>query len=160
NTYGYTAEEIVGRPASVLLPPDYLDEHPLLVAQVRAGEAVRPYETIRRCKDGTCIDVWMTVAPMHGPGGELEGVAWIGRDITRQKLKERGIRDSHSLYQSLVENLPVCVYRKDREGRFTFGNPFFCEMVGCDPAALVGKSDWDLSPVDLAEKYRADDRKV
>lgn len=160
STFGYSKSEVLGKPASLLLPADHLDEHPLLIAQVRVGETVLPYETVRRRKDGARIDVSVTVAPMRDGQGELEGAAWVARDITRQKRTERGIRDSHSLYQSLVENLPVCVYRKDREGKFTFGNPFFCEMVGCSPSALVGKTDADLSPRDLAEKYRADDRKV
>ncbi len=81
-------------------------------------------------------------------------------EIERRKLVEQDLRDSQALYSSLVENLPVQVLRKDLEGRFTFANQSFCRLVGMSLEELKGKTDYDLYPPDLAEKYRADDRWV
>jgi len=79
------------------------------------------------------------------------------REITERKRAELALKDSQRLYASLVENLPLCVMRKDREGRFTFANRAFCTMVGRPLEQLTGKTDFDLYSHELAEKYRRDD---
>ena len=81
-------------------------------------------------------------------------------EIESRKAVEQHLRDSQALYSSLVENLPVHVLRKDLEGRFTFANQSFCRLVGRSLEELRGKTDYDLYPPDLADKYRADDRRV
>lgn len=77
----------------------------------------------------------------------------------REKI-ERDLRDSEALYASLVENLPVHVLRKDREGHFTFANSSFCRLLGLSREEILGKTDFDFYPPDLASKYRRDDRRV
>jgi len=73
---------------------------------------------------------------------------------------ERVRRDSDAIYHSLVENLPQNIFRKDLEGRFTFANQRFCRTTGRSLEEILGKSDFDLYPAGLAEKYRADDLHV
>ena len=68
--------------------------------------------------------------------------------------------NSEALYHSLVETLPLNIYRKDLDGRFTFGNKVFCETVGKPLGKIVGQTDFDFYPPELAEKYRQDDRRV
>jgi len=84
----------------------------------------------------------------------------LEREITERKRAEEVIRNSEALYSSLVENLPVNVLRKDLEGKFTFASKSFCEQIGTSPEAIVGKTDFDLYPRELAEKYRQDDHHV
>lgn len=84
----------------------------------------------------------------------------IMRDITARKRSEEALRDSETLYQSLVEILPMSVCRKDREGRLTFVNQQYCREFHLPAANILGKTDFDLHPSDLAEKYRKDDRAV
>lgn len=81
-------------------------------------------------------------------------------EIESRKTVEQNLRDSQALYSSLVENLPVHVLRKDLQGRFTFANQSFCRLMGITVDELRGKTDYDLYPPDLAEKYRSDDRRV
>jgi diguanylate cyclase (GGDEF)-like protein/PAS domain S-box-containing protein len=66
---------------------------------------------------------------------------------------------ARSFYPSLVENVPYSIFRKDTEGRYTFGNRRYCEMHGLDLKGLIGKTDFDLYPAELACKYREDDRR-
>ena len=81
-------------------------------------------------------------------------------EIAERERTEAVLRDSEALYSSLVENLPVRVLRKDLEGRFTFANESFCRLLGRPLEEILGKTDADFYPPDLAEKYRADDRRV
>lgn len=75
-------------------------------------------------------------------------------------ISQGALRDSEALYRSLVDNLPMCVMRKDRQGKFLFVNERFCELQNASPDKLIGLSDEDLYPPALAEKYRRDDECV
>jgi PAS domain S-box-containing protein len=83
----------------------------------------------------------------------------IGQFIVRKEM-EQALRDSEALYQSLVETLPICVLRKDLQGRITFGNQQYCQTMGKSLDDLVGKTDADFFPKELADKYVADDARV
>jgi two-component system sensor histidine kinase/response regulator len=85
-------------------------------------------------------------------------------DLQRQEAERQRadevLRDSQTLYSSLVETLPVQVLRKNIEGRFIFANQSFCQLIHRQPEEILGKTDFDLYPEDLAEKFRRDDRRV
>ena len=89
-----------------------------------------------------------------------EANAHLEEEIAERKRAEEVLRDSEALYSSLVENLPVQVTRKDLAGRIQYANKSFCDLMGMSPEDVVGKTDFDLYPAPLAEKYRADDRLV
>lgn len=79
---------------------------------------------------------------------------------TARQHAETSLRDSEALYQSLVENLPVSVLRKDLDGRFIFANRAYCEFTERTPEGVLGKTDFDFSPPEVAEKFHADDHLV
>jgi two-component system sensor histidine kinase/response regulator len=81
-------------------------------------------------------------------------------ELARRRNAEQKLRDSEALYESLVENLPMNLFRKDLQGRVTFANRRYSQALGQTPDALLGKTDFDLFPRDLAEKYTADDRRI
>jgi two-component system, sensor histidine kinase and response regulator len=92
--------------------------------------------------------------------GKPYAVGGISTDITGQKNAERALRDAEARYYSLVESLPLRTWVKDTEGRFTFANHGTCESYGKTLAELIGKSDYDYAPFELADKYQKDDRMV
>jgi PAS domain S-box-containing protein len=83
--YGYPAEEVVGRPISILAAPGAEDEVPSLLARIRRGERVENYETVRRTRDGREVEVSLTLSPVRDAGGRLRGASAITRDVTLRK---------------------------------------------------------------------------
>ena len=82
------------------------------------------------------------------------------RYAIERKRVESALRDSEAFYQSLVENLPQFIYRKDAQERFTFANRRFCTLLGRTLDEVIGRTDFDFFPADLATKYQEDDRRV
>lgn len=89
-----------------------------------------------------------------------EKTAALNTELSERKRAEQSLRDSEALYHSLVDTLPISIIRKDLNGRVTYGNRGYCERMGRPLAELMGKSDYELFPKDLAEKYCNDDEKV
>src|ERR1044072_2275440 len=87
--FGYTADEVIGKPVTILIPAAHEDEEPALLARPRAGQRIEHYETIRVRKDGTLIDISLTVSPIKGPNGQIIGASKIARDITEQRQARR-----------------------------------------------------------------------
>jgi PAS domain S-box-containing protein len=99
--FGYSATEIVGKPMLVLLPPGRIDEESDLLARIRRGESVEHFETVRVRKDGTNIDVSVTISPIRDPNGAIVGASKVARDITEGKRAEESLREKeHRLSES------------------------------------------------------------
>src|SRR6266849_2358789 len=87
--FGYSADEVLGKPITILIPPDRLDEEPGILARIRGGERVEHYETVRRRKDGSLIEISLTVSPVKTAEGRIVGASKIARDITdRRRAQE------------------------------------------------------------------------
>jgi two-component system CheB/CheR fusion protein len=87
--FGYKPNEIVGKSILTLIPPDRQHEEPGIIARIRRGERIDHYETVRRRKDGTLIDISVTVSPLKNKTGEIIGASKIARDITERIQNER-----------------------------------------------------------------------
>jgi len=83
--FGYTAGEAIGKPVTMLIPPDHLDEEPEILQRIRRGERVEHYETIRRRKDGSLVDISLTVSPIKDSDGRVIGASKIARGITERR---------------------------------------------------------------------------
>src|SRR4026207_2267857 len=83
--FGYTAEEAVGNPITIIIPENHLDEEPKILARLRAGERVDHFETVRQTKDGRLVNISLTISPIIGPDGQIVGASKIARDITEQR---------------------------------------------------------------------------
>jgi PAS domain S-box-containing protein len=83
--FGYKAQEIIGKSVTVLIPADHNDEEPVILERIRQGERIKHYETVRRCKDGTLVEISLTVSPLKNTEGVIVGASKIVRDITERK---------------------------------------------------------------------------
>ena len=86
--FGYTADEAIGKPVTMLIPVDRQDEEPSILARIRRGEHVDHYETIRQRKDGSLVDISLTVSPVRDRDGKIIGASKIARDISERRRAE------------------------------------------------------------------------
>jgi PAS domain S-box-containing protein len=91
--FGYTAPEAIGQPVTMLIPTERADEEPVILERIRRGERVEHYETIRRRKDGTQVDISLSVSPILDEYGRVVGASKIARDITERKRIEQERRE-------------------------------------------------------------------
>src|ERR1051325_6895000 len=92
--FGYTADEVIGKPVTILIPAGHEDEEPAFLARLRAGKRIEHYETVRVTKDGRLLDISLTVSPIKGSNGEIVGASKIARDITDQKQARRALDEA------------------------------------------------------------------
>jgi PAS domain S-box-containing protein len=92
--FGYTAEETIGKPVTLLIPPERHDEEQSILERIRRGESIEHFETVRRRKDGSLLDISLTVSPIRDTRGNIVGASKIARDITRRKRVEVALRES------------------------------------------------------------------
>ena len=96
-TFGYTADEAIGKPSGLLIPQDRLDEESQIIERVKQGEHVTHFETVRRKKDGKDINIALTISPIEDGAGTIIGFSKIARDITEQKSLEAQLRQSQKM---------------------------------------------------------------
>jgi PAS domain S-box-containing protein len=150
--------QIIGKTVLEYVHPDYRKAVEERIKHVNAGNPLPPYEYQYLLPNGCTVDVEVTAMPFNDQGQPAAQV--IARDVTQRKKAEERLLASEALYLSLVETLPQKVLRKDTSGRFTFANQRFCQLLGKPLNEILGKTDFDFFPEDLAQKYRNDDKRV
>ena len=90
--FGYRAEEVIGKPIMILIPADHPNEEPNILDRIRRGERVEPYETVRRRKDGSPVEILLTVSPIKNAYGRVVGASKIAHDISERKRSEELLR--------------------------------------------------------------------
>lgn len=138
--FGYTPEEAIGKPVTMLMPPERVDEEPQILARIRRGEPVDHYETVRRRKDGSLVDISLTVSPMRDGRGRIVGASKIARDVTERKKAEARLRNSERWLQDLLAAIPAAIYTTDAAGRITYFNQAAVELAGRTPT--LGTDEW------------------
>ena len=92
--FGWSAEEVIGKPINIIIPPDRQDEEPKILEQIRSGRRIDHFETVRLTKDGKQINVSVTISPMRDSNGVIVGASKIARDITLQKQIQRELEEA------------------------------------------------------------------
>ena len=137
--FGYSAEEAVGRPVTMLIPPDRCDEEERILAAIRAGERMPPYETIRIRKDGRPIQVSLTISPVYDLLGRVVGASKIARDITAHRAAERALAQAEERLRAVVEAAPVVLFACDAQGHLTLLKGRALESLGFKAEGLIGR---------------------
>ncbi len=152
NIFGYTAEEVLGKPVSILAPPHRPDEMPEILARLKRGELIHHYETERRTKDGRIIAVSLTVSPLRDASGEVVGASKIARDITESNRLRGELAAREFEYANLLANLPDVITRVDRDLRIRFVSQAVRKLEGFPPERYMAKTIVEAGfPFDLVD---------
>jgi PAS domain S-box-containing protein len=144
--FGYSAEEAVGRPISMIIPPDRLHEGNEILGRLGRGETVKHFETERVARDGRRIPVSLTVSPIRDASGRLIGISKIVRDISDRLRTERELQEREGRFRLMLEGISDAFSAVDREWRFTYVNDHFTRLIGRERDALLGRVCWPLLP--------------
>lgn len=159
--YGFeNKDEVLGGSLECLTDRgDALSQEKVIDIMCKALESEnKTFEWNVKRKDGSLF--WLEVTFKRVKINDEIRIMATGRDITRRKQTENALDESKLLLHLLIESLPQSVYAKDVDGRFVFANQNYCKTHGKSLDDIVGKTDFDLHPSALAEKYRMDDRHV
>ena len=154
--YGYRAEEIVGQPASLLIPPGGADEMAGILGRIRSGERVDNYETTRLRKNGTTIAISLTVSPVHDAAGGIAGASSIAHNITESDRARDQARFAAQYARSLMEASLDPLVTISPEGKITDLNEAAIRMIGTEREQLIGTdfSDYFTEPERAREGFR------
>lgn len=115
--FGYSAEEAIGQPVTMLIPADRQDEEAVIIERIRRGESVKTYETIRQRKDGSLVPVSLTVSPVRDPNGRIVGASKIVRDISVRVEQRQRMRMLMRELNHRVKNQYAVILSMIRETR-------------------------------------------
>lgn len=137
--YGYGAAEVLGKPISILLPPDRPDELPQIMVRLERGETIDHEETVRRRKDGKLIDVSITVSPIKDALGHVTGASTIAHDISDRKRAD-------ARFRALLEASPDSMIVVDQAGNIVLVNAQAEKLFGYKREELLGANMEILVP--------------
>jgi PAS domain S-box-containing protein len=142
--FGYTAEEVIGKPITLLIPIDRHGEESDILSRIRRGECIDHYETVRRRKDGSVIEISVTASPLKNAEGRIIGASKIARDITERRRTEQLTRR----LASIVESSDDAIVSKDVDGIIKTWNPGAERLFGYTAEEVIGKPITLLIPLD------------
>jgi PAS domain S-box-containing protein len=148
--FGYTAEEVIGKPILILIPPERLDEEPEILRRLRRGELIDHFETVRVAKNGRAIDISLTVSAIKNSKGEVIAASKIARDITETKRAADLLRE-RTLLAELTADVGMALTSESKL-RDVLQQ---CADAMVDRLAVASARIWTLNEVDLVLELRA-----
>ena len=146
--FGYTAEEAIGMPVTMLMPDERKDEEPGILARIRKGERIDHYETVRQHKNGQRIHISLTVSPIRSEDGTVIGASKIARDITQRKTNQVEIEK----LAAIVDSSSDAIITKDLNGYITSWNPGAEKVFGYTAEEAIGQHVTMLMPPDRVDE--------
>ncbi len=148
--YGYLAEEILGKPISILVPSHLEKEPQKLNELIKKRAGIPRYETLRLRKDGKIIYVSITLSPVFDIHGKLAAISFISRDITESRRSEEKLRESEEKYRNIVETANEGILITDNGAIITYANKKLADMLGCTLEEVIGRPIWGF----INEEYK------
>lgn len=144
--YGYSAEEAIGQPMLMLVPPDRIDEESNILKQLQSGAGLRQFETVRKRKDGSLIDISATISPIFDENNRVIGISKSARDIGLKKRAEEALRDQAQHIQAILDNVIDGIITIDERGAVASFNQAAERIFGYLPAEVLGQNVKMLMP--------------
>src|ERR1700681_4137008 len=145
--FGYTREEAVGQHITLIIPEDRRDEEVKIVQKLRRGERVDHFETIRVRKDGTLIDLSLTISPVKDVAGRVVGASKVARDITERKQVEQALAER----ARLLDLSNDAIFVRDAADRITYWNKSASELYGYSREEAMGRVSHELFRTEFPE---------
>jgi two-component system sensor kinase FixL len=151
--FGYPADEIIGRPITLIIPPERLDEEAAILARIQRGERIVHFETERRRKNGTSIPVTLTISPIRDDDGQIIGVSKIARDLSAVHLAHQESRRREALLSSILDTVPDSLIVIDDRARIQLFSNAAARLFGYDAAEVLGRNVRMLMPSPYREGH-------
>jgi PAS domain S-box-containing protein len=166
--FGYTETEAIGKPVTMLVPPELPNEENKILETVKAGGRIEQFETVRVTKTGKRINVSLSISPIKNSIGEIVGCCGIARDITERKRAEAVLHEANralemqagelrtreELLKIFVKNVPAGVVMLDRDMRYLQVSDRFCaDYAELDSSQILGRSHYEVIP-DIPERWK------
>jgi PAS domain S-box-containing protein len=145
--FGYTREEAVGQHITLIIPEDRRDEEVKIVERLRRGERVDHFETVRRRKDGTLLDLSLTISPVKDSAGRVVGASKVARDITERKQVEQALAER----ARLLDLSNDAIFVRDAADRITYWNQSASKLYGYSREEAVGRVSHELLRTEFPE---------
>ena len=137
--FGYSAEEMIGKPIAVIAAPDRVDEMPQILERIKRGERIDHYETVRKAKDGRLVSISLTVSPIHDEEGRVVGASKISRDITEQIRIRAELAEEKERLRVTLSSIGDGVITTGHAGQVLYLNPIAEQLTGWGTSEAAGK---------------------
>jgi PAS domain S-box-containing protein len=166
--FGYTEQEVIGRPSTMLIPPDLHDEEQELLRRLRLGERVENHETVWLNKAGEAVHLSVTMSPLRDPTGAIIGCAKIARDLTQARqteaalrqselertLAQNALRESEARFRLIANSAPVMIWMSGDDKEITYLNQTWLDFTGRSLEEALGHRWAEVLHPDELERCR------
>ncbi|MDD1523228.1 MULTISPECIES: PAS domain S-box protein [Bradyrhizobium] len=156
--YGYTAEEAIGKPTSIIVPPDRREHGKDYLRRIARGEPIERFETVRLRKDGTPVEISLGLSPIKGPAGEVIGASGSARSLTEARRAERALQNQLEERRQIFETSQDLIMVMDARAHVAQISPSSQTILGYRPDEMIGRSGADFIHPAHLEQSRAEMR--
>jgi PAS domain S-box-containing protein len=156
--YGYSADEAIGKPTSIIVPPDRRAQGKGYLARIAQGEPIERFETVRLRKDGTPVEISLSLSPIKGSSGEIIGVSGSARSLTDARRAERQLQQQLEERRQIFETSQDLIMVMDSHGHIAQISPSSETILGYRPEEMIGRSGADFIHPGHLEHSRAEMR--
>jgi PAS domain S-box-containing protein len=153
--FGFTAAEAIGKSINIIVPPDRRDEVRNIVERISRGEPIEHYETSRVRKDGSAVDISLSISPIRLASGKIVGISKAARDITESKRTQQALNQEIEERRRIFDSSNDLIFVTDSAGNFIQVSPSVTAILGYQPSDMVGRSAIEfIHPDDLEHTRR------
>jgi two-component system sensor kinase FixL len=152
-TFGFAADEIVGRPITLIVPPTRIEEEATILSRIRKGERIVHFETERQRKDGKIIPVALTVSPIRDGEGRIIGASKIARDLSEMQRVLRDLGGRKGLLGAILDAAPDALVVIDKQGLMQSFSAAATRMFGFSSEEAIGQNVSMLMPSPDRERH-------